>query len=110
MPKLIETETNGARKTPRPRAGPPPPPGGVRDLLPANVKLPKGIPGNPAYPPKDKGGRGKPKVALKHPETGEPVKTGDEATGPRRLRDRPRPVAVPLLHAARPALSVGPRP
>ena len=29
-----------------------------------NVKLPKGIPGNPAYPPKDKGGRGKPKVAL----------------------------------------------
>ena len=47
-----------------------------------NVKLPKGIPGNPAYPPKDKGGRGKPKVALKHPETGEPVKTGDEATGP----------------------------
>ena len=35
-----------------------------------NVKLPKGIPGTPAYPPKDKGGRGKPKVALKHPETG----------------------------------------
>src|SRR5882724_3659818 len=24
-----------------------------------NVKLPKGIPGTPAYPPKDKGGRGK---------------------------------------------------
>jgi len=45
-------------------------------------KLPKGIPGNPAYPPKDKGGRGKPQVALEHPETGEPVKTGDEATGP----------------------------
>src|SRR6266849_3523957 len=100
MPKLIETETNGARKTPRPRAGPPPPPGGVRDLLPANVKLPKGIPGNPAYPPKDKGGRGKPKVALKHPESGEPVKTGDEATEPR----------VPLLHDLRSLSVLGPRP
>jgi len=73
-----------------------------------NVKLPKGIPGNPAYPPKDKGGRGKPKVALKHPETGEPVKTGDEATGSRRLRDRPQPRRGPPC--SRPALFVGPRP